>query len=234
MPVDIIPLGKRTYDLERALSFVREVAPQIRFRVKGTPKDIIDLIASARLIPNSELHDDAPLKGNERDARRILDEGMDDSRSLYVDALSLQRSLYPLSKGKDVIVVHPFLMLTWHRYDSRYHARIVSLGYPSLLSVPGIVEAPARPREYYMMQMSGKRTTKELDALFKGRFLTFDDDLTPYIGVYVLQCAFHLLFGKGLCIAPGCALYDSHRQADLMQAPKKGLCKVHRTLLGSI
>jgi hypothetical protein len=234
MRIEIIQLGKRTYDLERALGFAGKFVPKVELMVREPPKGVIDLILAARAIPNSEVCEDLPMKDRKRDAERIVRRGADNTRSLYVDARSLQSSLYPLSRGKDVIVIHPFLMLTWHPWDSRYHARVVTFGYPSLLSIPGIVEAPARPREYYLMQMSGKRTTAELDAMFEGKFLTFEDDLTPYVGVYLLQCAFFLLFGKGSCMAPGCMLYDSHKQADLLQAPAKKLCNVHRRLADSL
>jgi len=234
MAIEIVPIGRQTNDLERALRFARKWLPGCTLRVRRPPKDITDLVLSSREIANSELHEDSPMARRRRDVGRIAANGADSSRSLYLDAIALQRALYPLSNGKDVIAVHPFLMLTWHRWDSRYHARVVTFGYPSLLSIPGIVEAPARPREYYMMLMSGKKGAAELDAMFGGKFLTFDDDLTQFVGVYLLQCAFYLLFGKGLCIAPGCLLHDSHKQADLMRAPSKELCKVHQRLADSL
>jgi len=54
--------------------------------------------------------------------------------------------------------VHIFLtnrlFATWDDGDRRYHARTSLYGMSSIISTTGIVEAPARPREYYILKSS--------------------------------------------------------------------------------
>ncbi|MFQ6060127.1 MAG: DUF6775 family putative metallopeptidase, partial [Thermoplasmata archaeon] len=42
------------------------------------------------------------------------------------------------------------IFCTYDKGDNRYHARVIICGYPSLISTSGIVEAPAKPREFYV------------------------------------------------------------------------------------
>nr|AIE95992.1 hypothetical protein [uncultured marine thaumarchaeote AD1000_71_D06] len=53
------------------------------------------------------------------------------------------------------------LICTYDTTDSRYHGRAVICSNPSIISTTGMIEAPARPREYYFEAM--KRKMQGLD-----------------------------------------------------------------------
>lgn len=228
MEIDIVWLAKKGVDIERTLAAVRKVLAGLH--VNTVDADEVAVAGYLRDVEMIALEPQGGASRSREDILRSIHEGYDPACPLYLNAHSLQRALYPLSKGRDVVVVHPFLMLTWNRWEGRYHARTVMFGYPSLVSLPGIVEAPARPRAYHLMRMSGEHTTQELDEMFEGTFITHDSDLTQYAAVCILQCCFHLFFGKGLCISPACILYDSHRQSEMMERPARDLCPLHRRI----
>lgn len=109
----------------------------------------------------------------------------------------------------------------------RYHARVVIAGAPSLLSTSSIVEAPARPREYYFIKaklsQSGAGTT-ELDRAFEGRFLRHDDPkITSAMRSYALQAVFYQAAGREFCPEPQCCLFNSHRQEEVLRAQVDGV-----------
>ena len=51
------------------------------------------------------------------------------------------------------IVFEDRLICTFSEEDWRYHARTIIAGNPSIISTAGIVEAPAKPKEWYINQM---------------------------------------------------------------------------------
>ena len=51
------------------------------------------------------------------------------------------------------IVFEDRLICTFSQEDWRYHARTIIAGNPSIISTTGIVEAPAKPKEWYINQM---------------------------------------------------------------------------------
>src|SRR5215469_15560262 len=51
------------------------------------------------------------------------------------------------------IVFEDRLICTFSEEDWRYHARTIVGGSPSIISTTGIVEAPAKPKEWYIKQM---------------------------------------------------------------------------------
>lgn len=108
----------------------------------------------------------------------------------------------------------------------RYHARTVISGFPSFVSTSGIVEGPARPREYYFLKAefarAGRRVA-ELDGVFGNRFLSRDDErMTAVAAAYVLQPLMHHFTGKEFCEDSACSLFNSHWQKDVLAIQLKG------------
>ena len=155
-----------------------------------------------------------------------IHDGRGSSRPM-IEARSLQSMLWRRSGTAALVVIHPLLMLTWHRFELRYHARTLLAGYPTLISLPGLIEAPARPKEYYILLSRGARQD-ELDRQFRGRFLDNDSDLSPYLGTYLAAAGAYYLLGAPFCDFPGCALYDNHWQKELLEADSRPLCDRHR------
>lgn len=109
----------------------------------------------------------------------------------------------------------------------RYHARTVISGFPSFISTAGIVEGPARPREYYFLKAEFARTGREiaeLDGIFGDRFLSRDDErMTPVAASYVLQPLMHHFKGKEFCENGACALFNSHWQKEILDIQLAGV-----------
>ncbi len=123
-------------------------------------------------------------------------------------------------------------------YDiKRYHARVVLTGVPAIISTSGLVEAPARPREYYFMKASylqSGRDLGELDSIFWDRYLVYDDERTTSVTYsYILQVLSYEITGVAFCEDRSCCLYNSHWQEGLLDTQLKGeLCEAHLEKLG--
>ena len=109
----------------------------------------------------------------------------------------------------------------------RYHARVIISGFPSFISTSGVVEGPARPREYYFLKAEFSRLGKdlaELDEMFRGKFVDYEDDkITKIASAYVLQPLLHNFSGKEFCQNGGCALFNSHWQKEVLGIQYSGV-----------
>lgn len=111
----------------------------------------------------------------------------------------------------------------------RYHARVLLTGEPSLLSTSGIVEAPARPREYYFAKakfIAEGMAVSELDEVFKGSYVEYDSPLlTDILCSYILQLVRYRYTGEPFCPSEKCCMYNSHWQKDVLELQyKKEMC----------
>ncbi|MYG32427.1 MAG: hypothetical protein F4202_00240 [Cenarchaeum sp. SB0677_bin_16] len=131
------------------------------------------------------------------------------------------------------IIFTDLLACTYDNSDNRYHARSVILANPSMISIPGIIEAPAKSREYYADLMTGHDLTQ-----YDGQFLTYDDKtrLDQVIRGYCMQCIFYYTSGEAFCMDKDCILYNAHWQSDLLhsQIESGRLCNHHQTILQKI
>lgn len=123
--------------------------------------------------------------------------------------------------------------------DYRYHGRAVICSNPAIISTTGIIEAPAKPRDYYLRMHEKMSQGLNLDAIkneFKGRFLEYND-IRLYLVVrgYALQAIFYYLTGSPFCESKECILYNAHWQEDLLHAQIEigKLCKQHQVALSN-
>ncbi|UCH89050.1 MAG: hypothetical protein JSV49_12595 [Thermoplasmata archaeon] len=129
------------------------------------------------------------------------------------------------------------LFCSWNFSDARYHARAIFLGFPHLISMPGLVEAPARPREYYIkrhLYASSGLPVDELEAEFAGQYLIYKDARTvEALKGYILQSLFYTLFKDPFCTDPDCRLFNSHWQSELLRSQLESgkLCKNHSEII---
>jgi hypothetical protein len=126
---------------------------------------------------------------------------------------------------------------TWDEEDLRYHARVSIYGFPSIISTTGIVEAPAKPREFYLKRSMGVNLTT-LKEEFAGRFIDYDDPrLTEIMKGYTLQAVFYHLTGEAFCQDKKCRLFNAHWQAEVIQAQLESeyeLCQRHQKLVDEL
>jgi len=133
------------------------------------------------------------------------------------------------------------LFATWDGYNQLYHLRTSVYGIPAIISTTGLIEAPAKPREYYLLkQQYGKVGTSsaELRDSFKMSFLDYGDKrLTEVAKGYVMQAVMYFLTGDPFCEDKGCRLYNAHWQEELIFAQLESgyeFCEEHTRVLDSI
>ena len=128
------------------------------------------------------------------------------------------------------IIFTDLLTCTFSEEDWRYHARAVVCGTPSIISTAGIVEAPAKPREFYAQPFADKDLMKRL----AGRFIDYADRRMALAAAgYALQAIFFFLTdGEPFCDSDSCRLFNAHWQEDLIrtQVEDPELCLKHRSI----
>jgi len=177
--------------------------------------------------------------------RRIL--GKTKAFGVLYDGFQLQRVFLGLIAREErcLGVVHILftnrLFATWEESDRRYHARTSVYGVPSVISTTGLVEAPAKPREYYLLKQQYEvlgRDLLELKESLKASFIDYDDErLTEVIKGYAMQAVFYHLVGDPFCEDKGCRLYNAHWQEELIFAQLESgyeFCGRHAKILDSL
>jgi hypothetical protein len=133
------------------------------------------------------------------------------------------------------IILTTLLTCTFSEDDWRYHGRAVICGTPSIISITGIIEAPAKPREFYLAQLDGMAADNgSLKKKFAGRFIDYNDEnkITAASINYALQAIFFFITsGEPFCNHKDCRLFNAHWQEDLIHTiEKRTLCNHHRNL----
>jgi hypothetical protein len=129
---------------------------------------------------------------------------------------------------------------TYDYEDYRFHGRAVICSNPSIISTIGIIEAPAKPRAYYINMYQSIAQGLNLDNLkekFKGKFLEYHDkNMDKVIRGYALQAIFYHLTAEPFCDSRDCVLNNAHWQEDLIHAQIElgRLCNIHEKILESI
>lgn len=133
--------------------------------------------------------------------------------------------------GHAYIVFTNLLACTFSEDDWRYHARTVICGTPAVVSTAGIVEAPAKPREFYVQAAYDLEGARRKIA---SRFIDYGD---PRMAGAAAGCALQALFyfltgGEPFCDDDSCRLYNAHWQHDLLrtQVERPTLCLKHKSL----
>ncbi|KXA94111.1 hypothetical protein AKJ37_07980 [candidate division MSBL1 archaeon SCGC-AAA259I09] len=124
---------------------------------------------------------------------------------------------------------------TWDEKDKRYHLRLSSYGFPSLISTTGIVEAPARPSEFYRMKR--KRGEEPSEEQVNGKFLSHNDvRLTEALKGISMQAIFYHLTGEPFCVTPLCRLFNGHWQEEVLesQMDRPEFCSAHEKILENL
>jgi hypothetical protein len=109
---------------------------------------------------------------------------------------------------------------TFDKDDLRWHLRYAVFSFPVVISLPGIIEAPARPRQYYLLRGQGILDEMMPESL-KDRYLTINDPRLPRVlaGI-LLQAFFYYQSGDPFCSDPFCSLYNAHWQEELLRSQR--------------
>lgn len=115
------------------------------------------------------------------------------------------------------IVFSNQLLGTFSEDDRRYHARTTIFGVPVILSMPGYVEAPARPPEFYVQRQLGAAPVAESSDELPPYLIADDPRLTEVVKSGVMQAIAFATTGHPFCDDPACRLFNAHRQKDLLR-----------------
>ncbi|MEN3043936.1 MAG: DUF6775 family putative metallopeptidase [Candidatus Hydrothermales bacterium] len=102
-------------------------------------------------------------------------------------------------------------------FSDRWHLRVIIFSFPVLISIPGIIYAPAKDRDYYISSSLGHL------PVYKEYYLTEKDRrITKIICAYIIQGIFFynsILEKKEFefCNDRHCLLYNSHYQRELIE-----------------
>ena len=126
---------------------------------------------------------------------------------------------------------------TWDWDNGRYHARVSLYGFPSLISITGLVEAPAKPKDFYLKKQMG-RPVAWLKEEYQGRFLDHGDlRTTEVLKGYAMQALFFHLTGDPFCEDRDCRLFNSHWQEEVLHSQLDGrhdFCPRHDSILNQL
>lgn len=196
-------------------------------------------------VRNPAKHDDEfePLWGEIDYERKRLSDPNSKAFGILYDGLKMARIMQELIPTGERSLAHLHIIFTNQLFgtwggDRRYHARVSLYSLPTLLSTSGIVEAPAKPREYYFLKQQytslgmPDATSVELERKFKGRFIDYDDQrLTEVMKGYVMQAIAYHFWGDPFCEDQNCRLYNAHWQEEVIQAQLESpyeFCPYHR------
>ncbi|MEK7281374.1 MAG: DUF6775 family putative metallopeptidase, partial [Chloroflexota bacterium] len=127
------------------------------------------------------------------------------------------------------------LLATWE--GDRHHLRVAVFGFPCLISTAGLVEAPAKPREYYLLKQQyaalgmADAAVIGLEQELQDRILRYDDPrMTEVMKGYAMQALFYHLSGDPFCADPQCRLFNAHWQEEVIAAQLKSgrFCPAHQ------
>ena len=125
------------------------------------------------------------------------------------------------------------LLASFDEGDLRYHLRTLIIGFPTLISLTGMVEAPAKPREYYFLRSLRLDDPRVWERPSEKWLVHHDERLTEVAKGFLLQAAFYQWLGEAFCQDSHCRLFNAHWQEELLQAQLGGpyeLCPRHREL----
>jgi len=215
------------------LSIKGDSSFELAKRISGTIIDDIDIpFDRLRDSTNEEINSELDRLSGERSYSGVYYEGNWLQR-IYYNLLAENQSTDRPTHTINIILTGR-LFLTYE--NTRYHARVILMGVPNIISTSGIVEAPARPKEYYWLKagfIKEGKDIRELDKIYRGRFIEYDDSrITTVLSAYALQAVSYELTGDPFCDNPSCCLHNSHWQEEVLKAQLDGkLCDEHRDMI---
>lgn len=194
--------------------------------------------------PLQKEHFPPPLYGEVEYEKERTEGGGVRSGGILYDGYRLQELLRRWVPASESGLRHLHLIFTcqffgtWDEDDLRYHARTSVYGFPALLSTTGLVEAPAKPKDFYLLKQQlpagllDDLALLDLKGRFKERFIDYADErMTEVMKGYVMQAFFGQASGYPFCEDKGCRLFNAHWQEEVLYAQLNSpdeFCPRHR------
>lgn len=134
------------------------------------------------------------------------------------------------------IILTGQLIGSFDQNDKRYHLRVGIFGMPALISPAGLVEALAKPREYYLKQQMDINQAA-LEEEFRDQMITYEyKGISQLIKGYIAQALSYHLEGEAFCHDKNCRLYNAHWQKEAILAQSMipyEFCSRHTEIIDS-
>jgi hypothetical protein len=219
--------------------YLSNLTPELRRKEINKLAKLLAAI-KVRTIEDSDMSS-LPLRPEIEYEKRIISDPENKSFGILYDGfkiMSLFANLIPEFESTLLhchIVFTNRLLATWDEWDLRYHLRVGVYGFPSIISTSGVVEAPAKPREFYLKRQIGI-DVNILKNEFRHRFIDYDDPrLSDVMKGYVMQAVFYHLTGNPFCEDKTCRLYNAHWQEEIINSQikntKSEFCNKHSRII---
>ena len=232
--------------IQKSITDIFDVEVEIRKRFfENLDERIFEKIAAARIFelkkqfkkhcPTTE---EIQFEKENKDASEIEEE-------ILYDGFEMQetiREFLPSDEKIDSILHIVFtnkITCTFDEDDFRYHARALIGSNPSIISTTGIIEAPAKPRQYYLDLMTclSEEKIEEIKEKYKGKILEpHDSRLHKIAEGYILQSMMYYETGEAFCKDKECRLFNAHWQKDLLhsQIENSRFCNKHLEIINEL
>ncbi len=239
--IENLDLKEIAYYLEQKLGSISVDIRRPFFTETSAPhtKDLAEELANARVQdfynPAVEL---GPIAAEVETERNWL-RNVNMKTQVFYDGFKLLAAARELLEEDESTLQHIHLIFThrifgtWDEKDRRYHARLSVCGLPNLISSTGIVEAPAKPRNFYSSKRKSVES-KELKERFMEAFVDYDDQrLTEVMKGYAIQAILYHLTLRPFCTDDQCRLFNAHWQEEIIktQLEKPEFCAYHQKVL---
>ena len=235
--------------IEKLQNFLKELFPaQIEIRGNFTEycdDETFEKIAGSKIFDLKKQFKKYKPSINEIHAEKERIDTTKNEEMVLYDGFEFQKiinSIIPKDENKLNILHIIFtnkLTCTYDESDFRYHARAIINSNPTIISTSGIIEAPAKPKQYYFELMTdfSKDKIDEIKKKYKGEFLEYNDSrLSQVIEGYLLQAIMYFETGDSFCDQKECRLFNAHWQKDLLhsQIENQTFCKKHLEIIKKI
>jgi hypothetical protein len=167
------------------------------------------------------------------------------TKGLLLDFTGTQKEFYKRYPGsaKSCSIILTDRLFATPDDDKRLHIRASVYSFPSIISLSGIVEGPAKPKEFYIYKQrysslgAWELKQPEVKKKFKGEFIDYGDRrMAEVVKGYLAQAIFFYISGNPFCEKKPCRLYNAHWQKDLIysQITSAKFCPKHTKILKSI
>lgn len=241
--------SSKTLDLSEIARYLQEklgeTSADVRDPLVSTSEEIARRFAGSKVrdLFNADV-DFEPLPVEIDFERKLLSDPSLKIPGVFYDGIKLQavyRELLPeVGFDEAHIVFTNRLFGTFEESDRRYHAHVSIYGTPSLISTTGIVEAPAKPKEFYAARqqtLGNQAAVEKLKEGFRGRFIDYDDPrLTEILKGYVMQAIFYHVSGEPFCEDKKCRLFNARWQEEVLEAQlsRPEFCERHLKILENL
>ncbi|MBI2304830.1 MAG: hypothetical protein HYU86_08825 [Chloroflexi bacterium] len=244
-----LDVGQLAGYVESLLSILVEARGAFVHRYREGQRDALDTLAlhfaQAKVRnPQKEGNKVTPLPGEVDYEKRRLADPQSRTFGLLYDGYQLMTALGHGIPREERGLKHVHIVFTnqlfgtWDEADRRYHARVSLYGFPSLISTTGIVEAPAKPRQYYFLKQQytalglADAPAVALEPQFRHSVIGHEDErLTEVMKGYVMQAIMYHVSGGPFCPDRHCRLFNAHWQEEVIRAQLGGdyeFCPRHR------